>query len=210
MAENPAFAARVQERIALYRARDRAPLAAPVGDGRCHRGDRRLDARRTPGSRSPSTAPRRRPQPYRGERRRRFPFVRQIDQMDCGAACVAMLCRGFGHDVSMTSIRYAVGTSTDGTTLRGLIRGGEEIGLAMRPIKSSPDRIDMLPLPAIVHWQGNHWIVLHRIDGDKLRVADPGRGLRTVTRAELEEKWSGYAALAAPTERLAQAPRGRA
>ena len=134
--------------------------------------------------------------------------MRQIDQMDCGAACVEMLCRSFGHDVSMASIRYAVGTSTDGTTLRGLIRGGDEIGLAMRPIKSSPDRVDTLPLPAIVHWQGNHWIVLYRIDGDRLRVADPGRGLRTVSRAELEEKWSGYAALAAPTERLAQAPRG--
>ena len=98
-------------------------------------------------------------------------------------------------------------TAIDGTTLRGIIRGGEEVGLAMRPVKSS-DRIDTLPLPAIVHWQGNHWIVLYRIDGDRLRVADPGRGLRTVSRAELEEKWSGYAALAAPTERLAQAPRG--
>ncbi len=204
VAENPGFAARVGERIALYRARDRVPVAEPVTETPAANEAWSPDA---PGlavtdhgaEDAREAAP---------MRRRRFPFVRQIDQMDCGAACVAMLCRAFGHDVSMTSIRYAVGTSTDGTTLRGLIRGGDEIGLEMRPIKSSPDRVDTLPLPAIVHWQGNHWIVLHRIDGDKLRVADPGRGLRTVSRAELEEKWSGYAALAAPTERLAQAPRG--
>ncbi len=204
VAEHPGFAARVQERIALYRARDRAPVSEPATETPVAQEAWSPEA---PGlamtdhgaEAAVEAAP---------MRRRRFPFIRQIDQMDCGAACVAMLCRAFGHDVSMTSIRYAVGTSSDGTTLRGLIRGGDEIGLEMRPIKSSPDRVDTLPLPAIVHWQGNHWIVLHRIDGDKLRVADPGRGLRTVSRAELEEKWSGYAALAAPTERLAQAPRG--
>jgi len=203
IAEHPAFAARVEERIALYRVRDRQATASEVPE---------TDARDTWSAEDPGLAltedgapdTDREPPP----RRRRFPFVRQIDEMDCGAACVAMLCRSFGHDVSMTSIRYAVGTSTDGTTLRGLIRGGNEIGLEMRPIKSSPDRVDSLALPAIVHWQGNHWVVLHRIDKDKLRIADPGRGLRTVARAELREKWSGYAALAAPTERLAQAPRG--
>ena len=203
VAEYPAFAARVQERIALYRARDRAPVAAAAAEAPASEAwsaeDPGLAVTDHGGEETAAPPP---------PRRRRFPFVRQIDQMDCGAACVAMVCRSFGHDVSMTSIRYAVGTSTDGTTLRGLIRGGEEVGLSMRPIKSSPDRIDTLPLPAIVHWQGNHWIVLHRIDGDKLRIADPGRGLRTVSRAELEEKWSGYAALAAPTERLASAPRG--
>ncbi len=211
IADYPAFAARVQERIALYRARDRTPTEAAVPDAAAGEAWRAEDPGFAVTDDGAEEAPEAGAQPGRRfpfGRRRRFPFVRQIDEMDCGAACVAMLCRSFGHDVSMTSIRYAVGTSTDGTTLRGLIRGGDEIGLEMRPIKSSPDRVDLLPLPAIVHWQGNHWIVLHRIDGDKLRVADPGRGLRTVTRPELEEKWSGYAALAAPTERLEQAPRG--
>jgi len=205
VAEHPAFAARVQERIALYRVRDRtSPQAGAAAAGapapEVWTAEDPGLAVTEDGAEETSHSP--------VQRQRKFPFVRQIDQMDCGAACVAMLCRDFGHDVSLTSIRYAVGTSTEGTTLRGLIRGGNEIGLEMRPIKSSADRIDMLPLPAVVHWEGNHWIVLHRIDGDRLRVADPGRGLRTVSRAELEEKWSGYAALAAPTERLAEAPRG--
>ncbi len=141
-------------------------------------------------------------------RRRRFPFVRQIDQMDCGAACIAMVCKSFGHDVSITAIREAVGTGTEGTTRRGLTSGGDELGLKMRSIKSSPERLDVLPLPAIIHWQGNHWIVVHGVDGDRVLVADPARGLRKFDRSEVAEHWSGYAALAEPTERLADAPRG--
>jgi ATP-binding cassette subfamily B protein len=119
-----------------------------------------------------------------------------------------MLCRAFGHDVSITAIRFAVGTDTEGTTLRGLVRGGKEMGLQVRAIKSSVDRLDQLPLPAIIHWEGRHWIVLYAVDGDRIRVADPGLGLRTLRRHDVEEKWSGYAALVQPTESLADAPHG--
>ena len=133
--------------------------------------------------------------------------MRQIDAMDCGAACLAMVCRGFGHDVSLSAIRHAAGTSTDGTSLRGLKRGGEEIGLRVRTVKSSADRLDALPMPAIVHWGADHWVVLYRVEGDRVRIADPAKGLRRIARAELEQEWTGFAALCAPTERLADAPR---
>src|SRR5205085_2520469 len=85
-------------------------------------------------------------------RRPRFPHVRQIDEMDCGAACVAMVCRHFGREVAASHIRMAVGTGADGTSLRGLQRGGEHVGLEVRAIKGSKDRLDRLPLPAIIHW----------------------------------------------------------
>lgn len=141
-------------------------------------------------------------------RHRRFPLVRQLDQMDCGAASIAMACRYFGHDVAMSSIRYAVGTGTDGTSLRGIVRGGEDLGLAMRAIKSSADRVDELPLPAIIHWGSNHWVVLYGVEDGHVRIADPGGSRRKVSRDELAAQWSGYAALPAPTEKLAEAPRG--
>jgi ABC-type bacteriocin/lantibiotic exporter with double-glycine peptidase domain/CRP-like cAMP-binding protein len=205
IASQPQFAARVRERIALYDAFDRAQEAqaaarAPAEVEVWNASDPGLAV--TDSGEEIATGP-----PVQMSRRR-FPFVRQIDEMDCGAACTAMVCRAFGHDVSLTSIRYAVGTSTDGTTLRGLVRGGEEIGLHVRAIKSSPDRIDELPLPAIIHWGGNHWVVAYRLRGEKIGIADPGRGLRNVSREELADKWSGYCALVEPTERLAEAPRG--
>jgi ABC-type bacteriocin/lantibiotic exporter with double-glycine peptidase domain/CRP-like cAMP-binding protein len=146
-----------------------------------------------------------------GRRRaRRFPFVRQLDEMDCAAAAVAMVCRHFGREVSVSHIRQAIGTGVDGTSLRGIQRGAEHVGLDVRAIKASKDRLDDLPLPAILHWSGNHWVVLYALERDHARIADPKRGLRRATRAELLEQWSGFAALLSPTPRLAQAPAGRA
>ena len=143
-------------------------------------------------------------------RRTRFPFVRQLDEMDCGVACLAMVCRYYGREVAPAHIRMAVGTGADGTSLRGIQRGGEHVGLEVRTVKASKDRLEQLPLPAIIHWGGNHWVVLYRVAGDRVEIADPARRLRHVSREELLESWSGYAALLKPTPRLAEAPLGRA
>ena len=151
------------------------------------------------------------PPPVRGRwGRAHFPYVRQLDEMDCGAACLAMVCRHFGREVAPAHIRMAVGTGADGTSLRGIQRGGEHVGLEVRVVKASKDRVDQLPLPAIIHWGGNHWVVLYRVEGDRIEIADPARRLRRIARDELAEKWSGYAALPTPTPRLAEAPLGRA
>jgi CRP-like cAMP-binding protein len=148
MTGSPAFAARVRERITLYDARDRGrarepeeAAAAPVSESVWSAIDPGFSVSET-GTEEGAAHPR---------RRRRFSFVRQIDEMDCGAACIAMMCRFYGHNISMTSIRNAVGSDLSGTTLSGLIRGGQEIGLRMRAIKSSADRLGALPLPAILH-----------------------------------------------------------
>ena len=90
----------------------------------------------------------------------------------------------------------AVGTGFDGTSLRGIQRGGELVGLDVKAVKASRDRLDELPLPAIVHVGGNHWTVLHEVGPDQVRVADPAVGLRRLPREEFLEDWSGFAALA--------------
>jgi ATP-binding cassette subfamily B protein len=136
--------------------------------------------------------------------------VRQIDEMDCGAACVAMICRHYGREVAPSHIRMAVGTGAEGPSLRGLQRGGEHVGLEMHAVKASKEGLDQLPLPAILHWGGNHWVVLYAIDSRRAYIADPARRLRRLAREELIEHWSGYAALATPTPKLAEAPLGKA
>ncbi len=140
---------------------------------------------------------------------RRFPHVHQLDEMDCGAACLAMVCRHFGRAVGISHIRDAVHTSTDGTTLAGITRGAEELGLSARSVRASKNRIDELPLPAVAHWEGNHWVVLYRVDEKHVRVADPARGLRRIPREEFLERWSGYTSVVGYTERLADAPEAR-
>jgi len=131
----------------------------------------------------------------RSRRIRRFAVVEQIDAMDCGAACLSMVCRHYGRDVSLALIRRLCHVSQDGTSLRALCHAATELGLAARSVKASLRNLPDLPLPAIVHWEGNHWIVLIDVGRKHVRVADPASGIRRIPRAEFGEKWSGYAAL---------------
>jgi ATP-binding cassette subfamily B protein len=75
-----------------------------------------------------------------------------------------------------------------------------------RGVKVSRDKVEALSLPAIIHWDKEHWVVLYRIDGDQVVVGDPATGLRRLTRDELADSWSGYAAVVGPTPSLAEAP----
>src|SRR5207302_195594 len=130
----------------------------------------------------------------RGQRTRKIDFIMQIDEMDCGAASLAMICRHFGRKISLARIRELCHTATDGTSLKALCRAAVELGLAARALKVSLRNLSVMPLPAIVHWEGNHWMVLYDVDVTQVRVADPALGLRKIPRKEFEQKWSGYAA----------------
>src|SRR5262245_41091503 len=142
-------------------------------------------------------------------RARRFAHIKQIDEMDCGAASLAMVCRHFGRRVSVTRIRQVVHTSTDGTSLRGLCQGAEALGLAARSVKASKSNVAEMPLPAIIHWENYHWVVLFNVSDKHAWIADPATRIRRITRNELDEKWNGYAALFDYTEAFEQAPESR-
>ena len=214
VADNPPFAARLEERLRQYEYRtlSRVPLdfadeilpadasvqekvPPDVADGEVEQAAEELTA--SDGNVA------------RAKRIRSFPHMYQLDAMDCGAASLAMVCRHFGRNVSIGRVREAVHTATDGTSLAGITRGAQELGLDSRSVRASKTRLDEVPLPAIVHWRGNHWVVLYAVNDGHVRVADPALGLRKIPRDEFTEKWSGYASLLAPTERLAEAPEAR-
>jgi ABC-type bacteriocin/lantibiotic exporter with double-glycine peptidase domain len=138
--------------------------------------------------------------------RRRYPFVHQLDEMDCGAACLGMVARWYGRDASLTYLRQESGVSVNGTTLRGLQRGGEAIGIETRAFRLSPANLTKIELPAIVHWEGNHWVVLYQVDDEHVRIGDPAVGIRRLGREAFDRAWTGYAALLRPTPALAEAP----
>ena len=142
-------------------------------------------------------------------RTRKIDHIMQIDEMDCGAASLAMVCRHFGRKVSLARIRQLCHTATDGTSLKALVGAATELGLAARALKVSLRNLPMMPLPAIVHWEGNHWIVLYDVAEQFVRVADPELGLRKLPRREFEAKWTGYAALFDYTPAFEQAPESK-
>jgi ATP-binding cassette subfamily B protein len=153
------------------------------------------------------------PTPRPGSRGRRemrgFPVVRQLDVADCGAACLAMVCRRFGRRPSMFRVRSAAATTVDGTSLLGLQRGAAALGLSARAIKLSASRLSELALPAIAHWEGNHWVVLYRVDADQVRIADPARGLRRIPRQEAERSLTGFALTVQPSPSFFEQPDDR-
>ncbi|MGM3309414.1 peptidase domain-containing ABC transporter [Anabaena sp. WFMT] len=125
----------------------------------------------------------------------------QLSEEDCGAACLVSVSKHYGRFLSMIKSREAVGTGQLGTTLLGLKRGSENLGLNARAVKASPeiiDRITEITLPAIIHWQGYHWVVLYGKRGKKYVIADPAVGLRYVSRQELANAWNGVMLLLEP------------
>lgn len=144
----------------------------------------------------------------RRRRRQRFPFVQQLDEMDCGVACLSMIARWHGIDVSISWLRDVAATGPAGTSLRGLATAGSKIGLDVQPFKVSRDRVEDFALPAIIHWNAEHWVVLARLDGDRVELADPAIGVVTMSREELLRHWDGYAARVAPTGDAVEVPNG--
>ncbi|MDZ8238867.1 MAG: peptidase domain-containing ABC transporter [Nostoc sp. ChiQUE01a] len=125
----------------------------------------------------------------------KYQFVKQHSKEDCGAACLAAIAKYYGRTFTLSRIREAVGTGQFGTTLLGLKRGAETLGFNARPVKTSPElleRMNEAPLPAIIHWKGNHWVVLYGKKGKKCLVADPAVGVRYLSPQEIAEGWTDW------------------
>ena len=210
----PEFDRLVSERLALYQAKTEARIPLDFttellpAETQVH--DKvQLDREHPPAGAEDKEAPFANEQGLfrkRGKRIRKVDHIMQIDEMDCGAASLGMICRYFGRKVSLARIRQLCHTATDGTSLKALSRAATELGLAARALKISLRNLSLMPLPAIVHWEGNHWIVLYDVDEQFVRVADPAVGLRKFPRPEFEAKWTGYAALFDYTPAFEQAP----
>ncbi|MBD6618886.1 ATP-binding cassette domain-containing protein [Komarekiella sp. 'clone 1'] len=130
---------------------------------------------------------------------RRYPFFAQQSASDCGVACLVMISRYWGKQFSINRLRDLANVNRDGASLRGLSAAAESIGFTTRPIKASLDQLAKQKLPAIVHWEGKHYIVVHEISQKKVVVADPAIGQRTLSHAEFKANWTGYTLLLQPT-----------
>ncbi|MDZ8050797.1 MAG: peptidase domain-containing ABC transporter [Aulosira sp. ZfuVER01] len=127
----------------------------------------------------------------------KYPCVLQLAESDCGAASLATVAKFYGRTLTMSYIREVVGTGQQGTTLLGLRRGAEALGFNAQGVKATPEileQIDIMPLPAIIHWLGYHWVVLYGKRGNKYVIADPDPaiGVRYLSREELTKGWQNY------------------
>ena len=127
-----------------------------------------------------------------------YQVVLQQSEEDCGAACLATITKFYGQNLTVSRVREFVGTGQQGTTLLGLKQGAEAIGLNARSVRAAStilDKLDDVPLPIIIHWQGYHWVVLYGKQGKKYVIADPGVGIRYVSKEELATAWTDWLCL---------------
>jgi ATP-binding cassette subfamily C protein len=128
----------------------------------------------------------------------KYQVVRQYSEEDCGAASLATIAKYYKRFLTLNHVREIVGTGQLGTTMLGLRRGAESLGFNAQSVKTSPEILDRLseaPLPAIIHWKGNHWVVLYGKKGKKYIIGDPGTDIRYIDKQELSEGWKNWVML---------------
>ncbi|HEX8466800.1 MAG TPA: peptidase domain-containing ABC transporter [Allosphingosinicella sp.] len=128
---------------------------------------------------------------------RRTPMVHQSEASECGLASIAMVAGHHGHSVDLGTLRRRFSLSLKGATLRQMMSVAEKLSLSARSVRGEVESLDHLPLPAILHWNMNHFVVLTRISrafgGKKYHINDPARGPLVLSRDELSRSWTGVA-----------------
>ncbi len=138
-------------------------------------------------------------------------FIRQRDGMQCGVACLAMASAAFGHRYAMSELERWCTLTHEGVSLKGIADGAKALGIETKGVKSTIDELAECPLPAILHWNQNHFVMLYKVNrrGTRFWIADPAKGKYTVNRDGLRKHWvstkshgqeKGIALLLEPTE----------
>jgi len=137
----------------------------------------------------------------------RTPTVLQMEAVECGAACLAMVLGYYGRRVPLEELRVACGVSRDGSTAGNIIRASSQYGLDGAGYKVDVDGLRDLQTPFIVFWRFAHFIVVEGITDHGVRVNDPAFGRRTIDHSEFN---TGYTGIALTFERNADFHRGSA
>ena len=122
-----------------------------------------------------------------------FPFYKQMDAMDCGPSCLRMIAKFHGKHYNLQSLRKKTHIARRGVSLLGISDAAERIGMKTLGTKINWDQLSKeAPLPAIVHWNQNHFIVIYKITKNTVYVADPAIGLVNYNKNEFMEGWISH------------------
>jgi len=119
-----------------------------------------------------------------------FPLFTQLDAMDCGATCLRMIAKHYGKLYSNQTLRERSFITREGVSMLGIAEAAESIGFRTVGVKITLSKLLETPLPCILHWNQNHFVVLYEIKKNKFYIADPAGGKYTLTTDEMLKCWA--------------------
>lgn len=132
--------------------------------------------------------------------RKRVSYTPQMEMAECGAASLTMVLAYHGHHASLPEVRQACGVSRDGANALAIVRAAQGYGLEVQGVKPRMEQLSQLPIPAVLHWDFNHFVVLERLTKVKAILVDPACGRRTMPLDEVSRHFTGVALIFSLTE----------
>ncbi|MEU1723703.1 peptidase domain-containing ABC transporter [Actinomadura sp. ATCC 39365] len=131
---------------------------------------------------------------------RRLPVLLQNTDTECGAACLAMVLCHHGQRTTLHQVAERLQVGRDGLSAKAVVDGARDHGLKARAFSLAPEDLARVPLPAVAHWEFNHFIVVERWSPDRVDVVDPGHGRRRLTPEEFGAGFTGVLLVFEPGE----------
>ncbi len=131
----------------------------------------------------------------------KVPFIMQLEALECGAACLAMVLAYYRKWVPLEQVRRDCGVSRDGSNGKSILIAARSYGLIAKGYRYEPDYLrDNGTFPCIAHWEFNHFVVVNGFRKDRVWINDPARGTYSVSMQEFDEKFTGLCMMFSPSE----------
>ncbi len=131
---------------------------------------------------------------------RRTPVILQMEAVECGAAALAIVLAYHGVWIPLEQLRVACGVSRDGSKASNIIKAAQRFGLTATGYRAEPSGLHEVPMPCIIHWNFNHFVVLEGIAGGYAYINDPAIGRRRIDMAELDLSFTGVVLAMEPSD----------
>ena len=131
----------------------------------------------------------------------KVPVIMQLEALECGAACLAMILAYYNKWVPLEQVRIDCGVSRDGSNARNVLKAARNYGMEAKGYRFEPDGLkENGSFPCIIHWNFNHFVVLDGFKGGKAYLNDPARGAYSVNMETFDESFTGVCLMFSPTE----------